>query len=79
MQFLFCLKQICYQTDKKYANKDILTLSIRVAQHLEKLNIKQRTVIGICASNSDYLAPLVFGCMFRGLTVSTLDPCFDKG
>ncbi|TMW48849.1 hypothetical protein DOY81_006078 [Sarcophaga bullata] len=72
------ISQICYQTDKKYTNKDILTLSIRVAQHLEKLKIKQRTVIGICASNSDYLAPLVFGCMFRGLTVSTLDPCFDK-
>ncbi|XP_065363972.1 uncharacterized protein LOC135957205 isoform X2 [Calliphora vicina] len=75
--FLFYTK-ICYPSNKKYTNKEILTLSIRVAQHLEKLKIKQSAVIGICAGNSDFLAPLVFGCMFRGLTISTLDPSFDK-
>ncbi|XP_023298095.2 probable 4-coumarate--CoA ligase 1 [Lucilia cuprina] len=72
------IAQICYPSDKKYTNKDILTLSIRVAQHLERLKLKQTEVIGICAGNSDFLAPLVFGCMFRGLTISTLDPSFDK-
>ncbi|KAM7349499.1 putative 4-coumarate--CoA ligase 1 [Cochliomyia hominivorax] len=76
------ISQICYPSHKKYTNQDILTLSVRVAQHLERLekqlNIKQGTVIGICAGNSDFLAPLVFGCMFRGLTISTLDPSFDK-
>lgn len=68
---------------KIYTNKEILILSIRVAQHLErierKLKLQQDTVIGICAGNSDFLAPLVFGCMFRGLIISSLDPSFDKG
>lgn len=54
-----------------------------MAQHLEQiekeLDLQQASVIGICAGNSDFLAPLVFGCMFRGLTISTLDPSFDKG
>lgn len=57
----------------------MLLLSQRIAQHLEALNLEQGEIIGICAVNSDYLACLVFGCLFRGLVISTLDPTFDKG
>ena len=41
--------------------------------------MEQGEIVGICASNSDYLCSLVFGCFFRGLVISTLDPSFDKG
>ncbi|KAI8124318.1 4-coumarate--CoA ligase 3 [Lucilia cuprina] len=70
--------QISHTTGKELTNKEILLLSIRVAQHLEDLNIKQGEIVGICAANTDYLACLVFGCLFRGLVISTLDTSFDK-
>ena len=73
------IAQICYHNDKKYTNGEIATLSIRVAQHLEALGLPQCTVIGICAANSDYIAPLFFGAMLAGLTVSTSDPDLKKG
>lgn len=34
-------------------------------------------MIGLCAGNTDYVAPLVFGALAAGLSISTLDPSFD--
>ncbi|XP_065365856.1 uncharacterized protein LOC135958849 [Calliphora vicina] len=70
--------QISHRTGRELTNREILLLSIRVAQHLEDLKIEQGEIVGICAANSDYLACLVFGCLFRGLVISTLDTSFDK-
>ena len=53
-------------------------MSISVAQHFTKLGLKQCDIIGICASNTDFLAPLVFGAIFNGLTISTLDVSYEK-
>ncbi|XP_055913469.1 probable 4-coumarate--CoA ligase 1 [Eupeodes corollae] len=72
------ITQICHNNGKQYTNKQILTMSIRIAQHLEELGIQQEDVIGICASNTDYLAPLVFGSLLCGAIISSLDPSFDK-
>lgn len=43
-----------------------------------KLDLKQKDVIGLCATNTDFVAPLVFGALAIGATVSTLDPSFNK-
>ncbi|KAM7349498.1 uncharacterized protein ACRADG_008411 isoform 2-T4 [Cochliomyia hominivorax] len=72
------IAQISYSSGKQLTNGEILLLSKRVAQHLEDLKLEQGDIVGICAVNSDYLACLVFGCLFRGLVISTLDPTFDK-
>ncbi|XP_055840538.1 probable 4-coumarate--CoA ligase 3 [Episyrphus balteatus] len=72
------IAQICANNGKQYTNEQILTMSIRIAQHLEDIGIQQEDVIGICASNTDFLAPLVFGSLLCGTIISTLDPSFDK-
>ena len=45
---------------------------------MQKLSVKQCDVIGLCAANSDFVAPLTFGALLCGLSISTLDPSFDK-
>ncbi|XP_037931995.1 probable 4-coumarate--CoA ligase 3 [Teleopsis dalmanni] len=70
--------QICYHNGKEYTNREIVNLSICIALHFKDLGLQQQDIIGICASNSDYVAPIFIGAMFCGLIVSTLDPSFDK-
>ncbi|KAM7356963.1 uncharacterized protein ACRADG_002516 isoform 2-T2 [Cochliomyia hominivorax] len=74
------ISQICYPSGKEYTNKDIAMLSIRVALNLRKYLpwLAQQDVIGLCAGNSDFVAPLVFGALLCGLSISTLDPSFDR-
>ncbi|XP_046808106.1 4-coumarate--CoA ligase 1-like [Lucilia cuprina] len=72
------ITQICYPSGKEYTNQEIATLSIRIALNLQKLNLAQRDVIGLCAANSDFVAPLTFGALLCGLSISTLDPSFDR-
>lgn len=49
-----------------------------MALNFEKLQLQQCDIIGLCAANSDYVAPLAFGAILTGLAISTLDPSFDK-
>lgn len=72
------ISQICDNNGKMYTNEEIVTMSIRIAQNIEDLGIQQEDVVGICAANTDYLAPLAFGSLFCGAILSTLDPSFDK-
>uniref|UniRef100_A0A1A9VRF4 AMP-dependent synthetase/ligase domain-containing protein n=1 Tax=Glossina austeni TaxID=7395 RepID=A0A1A9VRF4_GLOAU len=72
------ITQICHPSGKTYTNGEIASLMIRVAQHFQKLNFKQRDIVGICAANSDFIAPLVFGAWATGLVINTMDVSFDK-
>ncbi|XP_073841198.1 uncharacterized protein [Musca autumnalis] len=70
--------QVCYQSGKELTNLEIAKRSVQVAKHFAKLQLQQCDMIGLCAGNTDYIAPLVFGALAAGLTISTLDPSFDK-
>jgi len=72
------IAQICHHNGKQYTNQDIITYSIRVAQYLDKIGLKEDDIIGVCAANSDFLAPVFFGAMLQGCIISTLDPSFEK-
>lgn len=48
--------------------------SIKIARHLQSLNVAQGDVIGIIASNSEYLSPIVFACLSLGLPMVPLAP-----
>lgn len=57
----------------------IAQLALNVAHNLQtKLGLRQKDVIGLLASNSDFVAPLVMGALAVGVTVSTLDPSFNQ-
>ncbi|XP_073841197.1 uncharacterized protein [Musca autumnalis] len=70
--------QVGYQSGKELTNLEIAKRSVQVAKHFEKFRMQQCDIIGLCAGNTDYIAPLVFGALAAGLTISTLDPSFDK-
>ncbi|XP_061392787.1 probable 4-coumarate--CoA ligase 1 [Musca vetustissima] len=70
--------QVCYQTGNELTNMEIAKRTVQVAKYFEKLQLQQCDMIGLCASNTDYIAPLVFGALASGLCISTLDPSFDK-
>lgn len=70
--------QIFEPTGEKMTFKEIHQMSMKIANHLNKLNVSQKDVVGICASNAPYLASVVFGSFLAAIPVSTLDPSFDK-
>ncbi|XP_061394007.1 probable 4-coumarate--CoA ligase 1 [Musca vetustissima] len=72
------IAQVCYQSGNEMTNLEIAKHTIQVAKRFEKLQLHQGDIIGLCAGNTDYMAPLVFGALASGLCISTLDPSFDK-
>ncbi|XP_055390017.1 uncharacterized protein LOC129618997 [Condylostylus longicornis] len=70
--------QISANNGIQITGKQMHTLSIRACQNLQLNRLKQNDIIGIAASNSHYLAPIVFGSYLCGTTLSTLDPSFRK-
>lgn len=72
--------QICYPSGKEYTNREIASFSVRVALNLKLKHpwLQQQDVIGLCAANTDFVAPLTFGALLCGLSISTLDPSFDR-
>ncbi|XP_055389976.1 uncharacterized protein LOC129618962 [Condylostylus longicornis] len=70
--------QISANNGIQITGKQMHTLSIRACQNLQLKGLKQNDVIGFAASNSHYLAPIVFGSFLCGTTLSTLDPSFRK-
>ncbi|XP_037931996.1 probable 4-coumarate--CoA ligase 1 [Teleopsis dalmanni] len=70
--------QICYHNGKEYTNREIVNLSVCIALQFKQLGLEQEDIIGLVASNSDYVVPIFIGAMLCGLIVSTLDPSFDK-
>ncbi|XP_073838508.1 probable 4-coumarate--CoA ligase 1 [Musca autumnalis] len=72
------IAQVCYQSGKELINLEIAKRTVLVARHFERLHLQQCDIIGLCAGNTDYIAPLVFGAFAAGLTISTLDPSFEK-
>ncbi|XP_061389631.1 luciferin 4-monooxygenase-like [Musca vetustissima] len=69
--------QICHQSGKEITNREMIKLTVQAARHFEKLQLQQCDIIGICAGNSDYVAPIYFGALCAGLCISPLDPSFN--
>ncbi|XP_059225112.1 uncharacterized protein LOC131997722 [Stomoxys calcitrans] len=70
--------QIYHQSGKQFRNIEIAIKAIQIARHFQRLQLKQCDIIGLCAANTEYVAPLFFGAMTAGLTISTVDPSYDK-
>lgn len=48
--------------------------TLKIASHLMKCNMKQGYVVGVMATNSENLAPVVFACLTLGLPINFLAP-----
>ncbi|XP_073842173.1 probable 4-coumarate--CoA ligase 1 [Musca autumnalis] len=69
--------QVCHQSGKQFTNKEMAEMSTRAAVQFRKLKMEQTDVVGICAGNSDYIAPIFYGVLFSGLCLSSSDPSFN--
>lgn len=55
---------------------DIKIKAIRAAENVQRLGYKSNDVFAIMARNSKDVAPIVFGALFNGCAMNTLDPNF---
>lgn len=70
--------QISHEEGAKLTCRDAKLSSIRVAQNLQRLGIKEDDVIGFICRNSGNVVPLIFGCSLIGAVVNPLHVSFTK-
>lgn len=58
--------------------KEILDRSISVAENLTKMGFKQADVFSVISRNNEDVAPIVFGTLFLGVKLNTLDVTLDE-
>lgn len=56
---------------------EMAAFGCRIAKSLSK-ELKFGDVVGLTASNTNYVAPLALGCFLSGMSVSTTDTSFDS-
>lgn len=70
--------QIFEPTGESWTFKKLHQTSIKIAKTLLAKNITQDDIIGICASNTQYVPAVAVAAFLIGTPISTLDPSFDK-
>lgn len=64
--------QISDDTGVELTNSEIYTRSVKFANHLTQLGVKQNDIVGLIALNSENVAPLIFACFSLGAAVNPL-------
>ena len=64
--------QISDDTGVELTNADVYERSLKFANFLTQMNLKQGDVVGLIASNSENLVPIIFGCFVIGVAVNPL-------
>ncbi|XP_034660961.1 4-coumarate--CoA ligase-like 7 [Drosophila subobscura] len=59
-------------------NGEAITFAIRIAQQLKALGLKQDDVVGVAATNTTYLMPVVLGCLLNGTPFHAVSPWHDE-
>lgn len=70
--------QINHDDNQRLTCKEARMSSIRVAQNLQRLGIKQDDVIGFICRNSNVLLPLMYGCALIGAPINSLHVSHTK-
>lgn len=81
---LYCMQRNSRKVAQINANdgveltyQEIMTKSIRVAENLRRLGLKQEDVVAVISRNNSEIASVLFGTLILGLAVNTLDPSFQ--
>ncbi|CAG9811411.1 unnamed protein product [Chironomus riparius] len=69
--------QVSDDSGIKLTNLDIYKRSIKFLNFLSKSGLKQGDVLGLNASNSEHLAPIIFSCFVLGVAVNPLAVVMD--
>ncbi|XP_053965284.1 uncharacterized protein LOC128867802 isoform X1 [Anastrepha ludens] len=72
--------KICQVFDvdgREVTNSEMLTWSVRLAQHFKKMGLNHNDVVGIVAKNSTYLISIPFGCLMNCTPFHAVSPALD--
>ncbi|ALC47344.1 CG11453 [Drosophila busckii] len=72
------LSQISDTEGTALTNGEAISFAIRIAQHLKSMSLRQDDVVGIAATNSTYLMPVVLGCLLNGTPFHAVSPWHDE-
>ncbi|XP_070504931.1 probable 4-coumarate--CoA ligase 3 [Chironomus tepperi] len=64
--------QISDDTGVELTCADVYERSLKFANFFTQMNLKQGDVVGLIASNSENLVPIIFGCLVIGVAVNPL-------
>ncbi|XP_070507513.1 uncharacterized protein [Chironomus tepperi] len=64
--------QISDDTGVELTCADVYERSLKFANFFTQINLKQGDVVGLIASNSENLVPIIFGCLVIGVAVNPL-------
>lgn len=70
--------QICDTEGTALTNGEAISFAIRIAQQLRAMNLRQDDVVGIAATNTTYLMPVVLGCLLNGTPFHAVSPWHDE-
>lgn len=66
--------QVSADTNAEMSCHEMRQRTLKIAFHLGRSGIKQGDVVGVMATNSENLAPVVFACLALGLPLNFLAP-----
>lgn len=68
------ITQVSADTGNQVTCHEMRQRSIKMMKHLQMLGLKQGDVVGIMATNSEHLAPVIIACFTLGLPINSLAP-----
>lgn len=68
------ITQVSDDTNVEITCNEMRMRSIKIANHLMITGLKQGDIVGVMATNSENLAPVVFACLTLGLPLNFLAP-----
>jgi 4-coumarate--CoA ligase len=70
--------QVSADTNVEITCHEMRLRTIRIADYLIRAGLKQGDVVGVMATNSENLAPVVFACLTLGLPLNFLAPVMTE-
>jgi 4-coumarate--CoA ligase len=68
------ITQVSADSNLEISCREMKLRSMKIASHLMRVGLIQGDVVGIVATNSDNLTPVMFACFTLGLPINTLAP-----
>lgn len=72
------VSQVNDKNGSRLTCRTILERSVCVAENLKGMRFKQGDVFSVISRNNEDVAPVVFGSLFLGATLNTLDVMLDE-
>lgn len=76
-KYLNKVLQVNHDDGSELTGSQIGDMMINVAKNLYRLGLRSGDVAGFCASNTTYVAPIIFGCLLLKMPLNPVDNMFE--